>query len=240
MNRLGHTLTGVAAGVWTLPIAPVNGPAWQAAWVAAAAGYALAPDVDHPGSTAARMWGPVSRVPARLVGSTFGHRQATHRRVGVVVVAVFVWATITGRVAPVASRVAAHYGATDPNHVGAVAGEVLLVVTVAVTCGLVLAACRAPALVNVTVSWVAAPAVVASGQPLGWLPWAASLGVAAHLAGDSITRQGLPGRRGKRVGLRFMTTGGHAETVVCFVLAATIAAFPFRAHLGALIQGVTV
>ena len=55
MNRLGHTLSGVAAGVWSLPIAPITGAAGSVVWVAATTGYALSPDLDHPASTAARM-----------------------------------------------------------------------------------------------------------------------------------------------------------------------------------------
>ena len=55
MNRLGHTLSGVAAGVWSLPVAPVSGAAGIVVWVAATTGYALSPDLDHPASTAARM-----------------------------------------------------------------------------------------------------------------------------------------------------------------------------------------
>ena len=55
--------------------------------------------------------------------------------------------------------------------------------------------------------------------------------------GDAITKQGLPGPRGRRVGPRLITTGGRAETVVCLALAAVIAAYPFRGHLAALIEG---
>ena len=79
MNRVGHTLSGVAAGVWSLPVAPITGAAGSVVWVAAVTGFALAPDLDHPASTAARMWGPVSQWPAKIIGSVFGHRGATHR-----------------------------------------------------------------------------------------------------------------------------------------------------------------
>ena len=52
MNRLGHTISGVAAGVWSLPVAPISGAAGVVVWVAATTGYALSPDLDHPASTA--------------------------------------------------------------------------------------------------------------------------------------------------------------------------------------------
>ena len=75
--------------------------------------------------------------------------------------------------------------------------------------------------------------------PLVWLPWAAALGVAAHLAGDAITKRGLPGPAGRRVGPRMIRTGGPAETLVCCGLALAIAAYPFRGHLAAFIEGAT-
>lgn len=71
-----------------------------------------------------------------------------------------------------------------------------------------------------------------------WLPWAAGLGVAAHLAGDAVTVQGLPGRGGQRVGPRLFRTGGPGEAVVCIILAAVIAAYPYRGVLAAYLQGV--
>ena len=85
--------------------------------------------------------------------------------------------------------------------------------------------------------WLTAGLTHRLDVPLAWLPWAAALGVAAHLAGDAITKQGLPGRGGRRVGPRLITTGGTAESVVCIILAAAIAAYPFRGHLAALTKG---
>ena len=108
VNRLGHTLSGVAVGVWSLPVAPIVGVAGSVVWVAATTGYALSPDLDHPASTAARMWGPVSQGPARAIGSVFGHRGATHRVAAVAAVAVGVWAATPGRVAPLAAAIAAY------------------------------------------------------------------------------------------------------------------------------------
>ena len=216
MNRLGHTLSGVAAGVWSLPVAPVDGVAGSVAWVAACTGFALAPDLDHPASTAARMWGPVSQGPARLVGALCGHRGATHRVAAVAVVAVVVWAA--------ASRAL---------------GPVPYMAVVAVTVGLAAAAARVPWLINLGVAWLTAALAWRVDAPVAWLPWAAALGVTAHLAGDAITKQGLPGPRGSRVGPRLITTGGRAETIVCLALAAAIAAYPFRGHLAAFIEGAT-
>ena len=237
VNRLGHTLSGVAAGVWSLPVAPIVGAAGSVVWVAACTGYALAPDLDHPASTAARMWGPVSQGPARVIGSVFGHRGATHRVAAVAAVGAGVWAATTGRVAPLAADIARECGHARPVQLGQVVGDGAYLLVVAVTVGLALAALRLPSVMNLVLSWLAAGLTHRLGLPLPWLPWAAALGVAAHLAGDAITRQGLPGPRGRRVGPRLITTGGTAESVVCIILAAAIAAYPFRGHLAALIEG---
>lgn len=224
MNRVGHTLSGVAAGLWTLPVAPVAGPA-AVAWVGVVSGYALAPDMDHPASTSARMWGPVSQGPARVVGAVVGHRGATHTVFAAGVAGVVVWAATTGAAV---------------HAVGPQAATVAYVAVVAVTFGLAFAACRMPWAVNLPVSWGLAAATYQAGLPLGWLPWAATLGVAAHLAGDAITRQGIPNPFGRgRVGPRLITTGSAAETVVCIFLAAAIAAYPLRGHLAAVIERAT-
>ena len=238
MNRVGHTMSGVAAGVWSLPVAPVSGAAGSVVWVAACTGLALAPDLDHPASTAARMWGPVSQGPARLVGALCGHRGATHRVAAVAVVAVVVWAATSGRVAPLAAAVARAAGRARPAEVGQVVGDGAYLLVVAVTVGLAFAAARLPWPVNLTLAWLTAGLTHRLDLPLGWLPWAAALGVAAHLAGDAITKQGLPGPRGRRVGPRLITTGGRAETVVCLALAAVIAAYPYRGAIAAQLQGV--
>lgn len=233
MNRVGHTLSGVAAGLWTLPVAPVEGVAGSFVWVAATTGFALAPDLDHPGSTAARMWGPVSRLPAKGIGSVFGHRGATHQLLAVAVTVAFVWAATTGRVAALVTEVAARAGHDDPAGLGHAVGHWTHLAVVAATVGLALAAARVPWVMNLTLAWLAAWLVWRLNAPLGWLPWAAGLGVAAHLAGDAVTVQGLPGRGGQRVGPRLFRTGGPGEAIVCILLTAAIAAYPYRGVLAA-------
>ena len=239
MNRLGHTLSGVAAGVWSLPVAPISGAAGSVVWVAATTGFALAPDLDHPASTAARMWGPVSQGPARVIGSVFGHRGATHRVAAVAAVGVAVSAATTGRVAPLAAQVAARLGHDQPAAAGHDVGVAAHLAVVAVTVGLALAAARLPWVINFTLAWLAAGLAWRVDVPLTWLPWAAALGVAAHLAGDAITLRGLPARGGRRVGPRLIRCGGPAEAVVCLVLAALIAAYPYRGVIAAHLEGLT-
>lgn len=214
MNRLGHTVSGVPVAVWTLPLAPVAGPAGAAVWVASVVGFTLAPDVDHPAATAANMWGPVSRVPSRFLS----HRGFTHQVPGLALAVVTVWAATTGNVAPLVASLAGAAGHGHPAELGAAVGAWALLAVLAVTVGLVLAAFRCPWLVNLPVSWVAAAVVVWAGLPLAWLPWAVAAGVATHVVGDRV-----PGR---------------FEPVAVVVCLAATAAWPFRAHLGALIEGV--
>ena len=64
----------------------------------------------------------------------------------------------------------------------------------------------------------AAAATVWVGFPLAWLPWAVALGVAVHIAGDRVP--------------------GHREPIAVALCLAALAAWPYRAHLGALIEGV--
>ena len=109
--------------------------------------------------------------------------------------------------------------------------------TVAWSVELALAAAKISGWLNLAASFLGAGAVHYLDVPLGWLPWAAALGIAAHLAGDFITKMGLPIAKGKRVRVPLVaiTTGKTAERVVKTILAAAIALSPpvlaFYAHL---------
>lgn len=205
--RLGHALSGAAVGVWTLPVAQLP-PAQAAAWVATAVGYAIAPDLDHPASAASRMWGPLSSIPAGVIARVFGHRGATHTWVAVAAVGLAAWWLTTS------------------------AGPVGLAAVAAVTAGLALAAVGVSPLPNLLGS--AAAGSMVSALDVSWLPWAAALGVAAHIAGDYLTRGAMPGRGRTRWGIR---TGGAAEAAVCIILAAVVVAYPFRGVIAAQLQG---
>ncbi len=89
LRMLGHShaLSGLATGAVTLPWAPVQGPVAQASWVAAVGGFSMLPDLDQRGSTISRMWGPVTDLPAGIVGTVArGHRWGTHDAVLALVV----------------------------------------------------------------------------------------------------------------------------------------------------------
>jgi membrane-bound metal-dependent hydrolase YbcI (DUF457 family) len=171
-----HALSGLAAGAATLPWAPVEGPVAQVAWIAAAGGFAMLPDLDHSGSTVSDMWGPVTDVPSGAIGRLAqGHRWGTHDAV----------------LAPVA------FGALALAAANAFWSSLLLM---ALAIGLALRALhfvipgRAENTVvgNLVLSWAGAWLLLEHMPQPAWLPWAVALGVLTHIAGDAITTQGVP------------------------------------------------
>jgi membrane-bound metal-dependent hydrolase YbcI (DUF457 family) len=198
-----HALSGLAAGAATLPWAPVDGTVAQVAWVAAAGGFAMLPDLDHSGSTVSDMWGPVTDVPSGAIGRLAGG----HR-----------WGTHDALLAPVA------FGAV------ALAAANLYwssLVVMALAIGLALRALhfvipgRAENTVvgNLLLSFGGAWLLLSHSPQPTWLPWAVALGVLTHIAGDLITKQGVPLPllwllRRKRVALTPMRTGTTLEKAV--------------------------
>jgi hypothetical protein len=175
---LGHThaLSGLAAGAATLPWAPVHGTVAQVAWISAAGGFAMLPDLDQRGSTISRMWGPVSDVPSGLVGTVArGHRWGTHDAI----------------LGPLAFGLLAHAAA------GAYWSSLLVL---ALAIGLALRALhfvipgRAENTVvgNLVLSWGGAWFLLEHSPGPAWLPWAVGIGVLAHIAGDFLTKEGIP------------------------------------------------
>jgi hypothetical protein len=171
-----HALSGLAAGAATLPWAPVHGGVAQVAWIAAAGGFAMLPDLDQQGSTISRMWGPATDVPSGLVGTVArGHRWGTHDAI----------------LGPVAFGLLA-YAAS-----GAYWSSLLLL---ALAIGLALRALnfvipgRAENTVigNLLLSWGGAWFLLDHTPGPAWLPWAVGVGVLTHIAGDFLTKEGIP------------------------------------------------
>ena len=171
-----HALSGLAAGAATLPWAPVQGTVAQVAWVAAAGGFAMLPDLDHSGSTVSDMWGPITDVPSGAIGRLAqGHR----------------WGTHDALLAPLA------FGALAVAAAGAFWSSLLLL---ALAVGLALRALnfvipgRAENTVvgNLILSWGGAWLLLQHSPSPGWLPWVVALGVLTHIAGDAITTAGVP------------------------------------------------
>ena len=104
MNADEHATTGAAVGIVTVPVAALAG-ATPAVWVGSVLAGSIWPDVDHPGASIARMWGPVSGVVCGAVSPVLGgHRGVTHHPLFGVLGAALVIAAAS--VHPVSSAVA--------------------------------------------------------------------------------------------------------------------------------------
>lgn len=160
-----HALTGAAVGVVTSPAAGLVG-APVAAWVAAVVAASILPDVDHPGASIARMWGPLSRVPSRFLSPLLGgHRGVTHAWFAPVLFAAVV---ALGSLHPVVSVAVWVFGAGVAGAaVGAVRAEPSPVLNVGVS-GLV--------------GWLA----WRGSWPVLPLALPVALGVVVHLLGDRV------------------------------------------------------
>jgi membrane-bound metal-dependent hydrolase YbcI (DUF457 family) len=171
-----HALSGLAAGAATLPWAPVHGTVAQVAWIAAAGGFAMLPDLDHSGSTVSDMWGPLTDVPSGAVGRLAqGHRWGTHDAV----------------LGPLA------FGALAVAAAGAFWSSLLLM---ALSIGLALRALNFvipgrtenTVVGNLILSWGGAWLLFTHSPSPTWLPWVVALGVLTHIAGDALTTAGIP------------------------------------------------
>lgn len=219
-----HVTSGAAAGALTLPLLPPASPVVQLAWLLSWAGAALAPDLDTTTSSAARMWGPASRVLALALGRVSGgHRWGTHDLL----------------LAPVLCVCAVTAAAVHPLGAAVVLALVsgLAVQGLAVTGARTLRA--AGPVLNLTVSAAAAWSVTARGADTTWwevLPWAVAGGVAIHILGDALTRQGIPvpvawiWTRARIPGPVFLTTGGVLEQLLITPLLAAITLWAVWSH----------
>jgi LexA-binding, inner membrane-associated putative hydrolase len=207
-----HALSGLAAGAATLPWAPVHGSVAQVAWVSAVGGFAMLPDLDQKGATISRMWGPLTDVPAGLVGRiSGGHRWGTHDAV----------------LAPIAFGLLALFAS------GARWSGLLLL---ALAIGLALRALnfvipgRAENTVigNLLMSWGGAWLLLDHSPAPQWLPLAVMAGVLTHIAGDALTCQGVPvplvwTLHRARLAATPMRTGATLEKAVLVPLFSTLA-----------------
>jgi membrane-bound metal-dependent hydrolase YbcI (DUF457 family) len=206
-----HALSGLATGAATLPWVPVHGTVAQVAWVSAVGGFAMLPDLDQQGSTISRMWGPLSDLPSGLINTVArGHRWGTHDAV----------------LAPAAFGLLAYAAAWS-------SWSSLLLLALAI--GLALRALhvvipgRAENTVigNLVLSWGGAWLLLAHSPAPGWLPLAVAAGVLTHIAGDALTKEGVPVPlfwllRRSRIAPVHLRTGATVEKLVLaplFVLA---------------------
>lgn len=171
-----HALSGLAVGAATLPWAPLHGTVAQVAWVSAVGGFAMLPDLDQQGSTISRMWGPATDVPSGFVNLVArGHRWGTHDAV----------------LGPLAFGLLAYAAAWNR-------WSSLLLLALAI--GLALRALhvvipgRAENTIigNLVLSWGGAWLLLEHSPSPAWLPLAVVVGVLTHIAGDGLTKEGVP------------------------------------------------
>lgn len=213
---MGHThvISGVALGAATVSVAPVRGLAGQCAWIAVTAGMAMLPDLDHPRSTVARMWGPVTAAVAHGIRwAARGHRGGTHDIVVAPLAAILV------------TWLASQHQWTQGLVLAVATGLVLRSIAFAIPGQDALSAA-----VNLGLSGAAAWLFLEHGAAPSWLPWAVGLGVAVHILGDAVTDKGIPRPfswvRGRRERLRGgpVRTGGGLEKFLVGPLLAVVAA----------------
>ncbi len=192
-----HALTGVLAGLLVGRLVDLDTVPELLPFAAVTAGYALAPDLDHPNATATRILGPVTGILSRglraasawLYARTKGprdepegrHRHLTHT---------LVFALVLGGICALFTVLGGPW---------VVAGWIAF--------GLLLAADRLGKIALAAyavgaLAWL--PATLASGHPLGpaalaaldettgWIGIAVALGCFVHCLGDAVTESGCP------------------------------------------------
>lgn len=193
-----HGLSGWCAGLVVAPLIGLGTVAEVVPFAAATAGYALLPDLDHPGAKASRLLGPLSGIVSHLVralsaalyaatkgprdeDSTGSHRHASHTLLA---------ALLFGGIAASAGKWGGRWA------VLAVA-VIALLLAVDVLGDWVLAVLAASGLWWLADTWLPGTSGVAALQggldEIGrWIGLAVALGMFVHCLGDSLTRSGCP------------------------------------------------
>ena len=201
-----HALSGWVAGLAVAPMIGLTSVAEVVPFAAATAGYALLPDLDHPGAKASRLLGPITRIISGAVrafsgilynvtkgprdeDSTGRHRHATHTVAA---------AVLLGFLAAMAGERGGKWAVLGVAVLGLVlAADVLGDWVVIVAGGAVawtvsnatLPDPAAEALPGTT----AAEALQAGLADIGsWIGVAVAVGMFVHCLGDSLTRSGCP------------------------------------------------
>lgn len=197
MMGRSHALSGWCAGLAVAPLIGLTTVAEVVPFAAATAGYALVPDLDHPGASASRLLGPITEAVSTVVrafsgvlynvtkgprdeDSTGKHRHATHTLAAAIGLGVLA-ASLgdRGKWAVLAVAVTGLVLAAD------VLGDWIILVVLAAA-GWSVAGTTLP-------GTPAADAVQAGLTEIGgWIGVAVGLGMFVHCLGDSLTRSGCP------------------------------------------------
>jgi membrane-bound metal-dependent hydrolase YbcI (DUF457 family) len=224
-----HALTGWCAGAALAPAVGLRSLAGMVVMATATAGYALLPDLDHPGARASRLLGPVTELLCRALrgASALAYRltkgprdedsPGTHRHLTHTVL----FALVLGATAAVGSAAGGRWA------VAGVAGFGLLLAIDALGDWLwALAVGGAYGMVR------HGGALAALHHAAGWSGIAVAAGCITHCLGDALTRSGCPflwpipidGETWYEIRspIRF-TTGGLFERLVIVPIAAAAA-----------------
>ncbi len=185
-----HALTGWCAGLVVAPMVGAEGAHQAVAFATVTSGFALLPDLDHPGASASRLLGPITKAvswllrkaSAGLYALTKGPRdedcKGTHRHLSHTVV----FAVLLGLLTAVGTEKG------GPWAVAGVAIFALLLAEDALGDWLLPVAAAA-------VTWWATSTPDGLGElaPLaGWLGYAVAVGCIVHCLGDALTKSGCP------------------------------------------------
>lgn len=229
-----HAATGAVAGLAVAPLLGMDVPT-TALFATVAAGYALAPDLDHPGATASRLVGPLTGLLSRglralsaaVYRATKGPRDercsGTHRHLS----HTLAFAVVLGMLAAVGTSYGGRWAVLGIVAFGVLlAGDALGDWVLAVAAALV--------------GWAALSGDVWSALDgaAGWVGVAMALGCFVHCLGDSLTLSGCPWLwplpiagetwyelRPPRL-LRFRTGGGVEQVVFGLTVVAGVLLLP--------------
>lgn len=168
MMGRSHALSGVT--VW-LGVTPLLGLGVReiVAGTVVTAGAAMLPDLDHPSSSIAHSWGPLTRALAHVVAwVSGGHRHGTHG---------FLFIALSWFAGAACGRVGGWWAVVPVFVAASLAIGVLW---------------HDRGLRNEAVAGALALAVYAGEVQTEWLGYSLALGSAAHIAGDCLTPEGCP------------------------------------------------
>lgn len=206
MMGRSHALSGWVAGLAVAPMIGLTSVAEVVPFAAATAGYALLPDLDHPGAKASRLLGPITRIISGAVrafsgilynvtkgprdeDSTGRHRHATHT-VAAALLLGFLAATAGergGKWAVLAVAVLGLVLAAD------VLGDWVVIVAGGAVAWTVSNATLPDPAAEALPGTTAAEALQAGLADIGsWIGVAVAVGMFVHCLGDSLTRSGCP------------------------------------------------
>ncbi|MQA62846.1 MAG: metal-dependent hydrolase [Actinophytocola sp.] len=185
-----HALTGWCAGLAVAPVVGAGTVHQAVALGAVTAGFALLPDLDHPGARASRLLGPITgalswllrRASARLYALTKGPRdedgKGTHRHM----THTLLFALALGALTAVGTEAGGPY---------AVAGVVVFALLLAENA---LGDWLLPVSGGAVVWWAASSpdGLGELNQLAGWLGIAVAVGCLVHCLGDALTESGCP------------------------------------------------